>query len=51
MNYELRMILEKLAASRWDLIATPSARYLNRDESKEVLKYYFLPEYKYEILS
>lgn len=31
------MILEKFAASGWYLIATPSTRYLNGDESKEVL--------------
>ena len=36
-NDELKMILKKFAVSGWDLMAIPSIRYLNGDESKEVL--------------
>lgn len=36
-NDELRMILQKFADSGWELISVPSIRYLQGDETKEVL--------------
>jgi len=36
-NDELKMILEKFADSGWDLITTPSKKYLEGDGTKEEL--------------